>query len=46
MKRVMVSASTNPPKEDDLIDYVKKIDGLIDFMHCEVNACLVKKLKR
>ena len=36
MKRVMVSASTNPPKEDDLIDYVKKIDGLIDFMHCDV----------
>lgn len=36
MKKVMVSASTNPPKEDDLIDYVKKIDGIVDFMHCDV----------
>lgn len=36
MKKVMISASTNPPKEQDLIEYVKKIDGLVDFMHCDV----------
>ena len=36
MKKIFVSASTNPPKETELLDYVRKIDGLVDFMHCDV----------
>lgn len=35
MKKIMISASTNPA-EKDLLQYVKKIDGLVDFMHCDV----------
>lgn len=35
MKNILISASTNPA-EKDLIEYVKKIDNLVDFMHCDV----------
>lgn len=35
MKKIYVSASTNPPKENELLDYVRKIDGIVDFIHCD-----------
>lgn len=51
MKKIYVSASTNPPKESELIDYVRKIDGIVDFMHCDVmdgkfveSKCLPSKM--
>ncbi len=52
-----LSASTNPPKEDQLLEYVKELDCLgVDMIHCDVmeadfvsNTCLnpsiVKQIK-
>ena len=37
MKKVLISASTNPPKsKEELLKYVKDIEKDIDFMHCDV----------
>lgn len=35
MKKVFIGASTNPPKEENLLDYIKQIDNIIDFVHCD-----------
>lgn len=35
MKKVFIGASTNPPKEKNLIEYIKKVDNLVDFVHCD-----------
>lgn len=37
MKKVEISVSTNPPKVEELIDYVAQMNGLdIDLIHCDI----------
>ncbi len=34
---IKISASTNPPKETELVDYVKKLQTYkVDYLHCDV----------